>query len=56
MKLTTHNELHEKWMRNEIYRKEYEAEIRREDACTSTETTNEIRPDQESRQAGQQGL
>jgi len=49
MKLTTHTELHEKWMRDEIYRKEYEAELRREDACTSDEAVNEIKPDRQDR-------
>nr|QOY57502.1 hypothetical protein [uncultured bacterium] len=49
MNLTTHNELHEKWMRDEIYREEYEAELRREDACASAEATNEIKPDGEVR-------
>jgi len=47
--LTTHTELHEKWMRDEIYRKKYEAELRREDACTSAETINKIKPDREDR-------
>lgn len=56
MKLTTHTELHDKWMRDEIYRKEYETELRREDACASAEATNEVRPDQEGRQADKKGL
>lgn len=56
MNLTTHTELHEKWMRDEIYQKEYEAELRREDACASAEATNEIKTVQEGKQAGQQGL
>jgi len=53
VKLTTHTELHDKWMRDEIYRKEYQAELLREDACASAEATNELKPDQEGRQAGQ---
>lgn len=55
MKLTTHNELHDKWMRDEIYRKEYETELRREDACASAEATDKVRPNQEGRQADQKG-
>ncbi|MFL1819241.1 hypothetical protein ACHY48_20675 [Pantoea agglomerans] len=53
MNLTTHTELHEKWMRDEIYIKEYEAELRREDACASAEITNEIKPNREGRKASQ---
>ncbi len=49
MKLTTHTELHEKWMRDEIYRKEYEAELRKEDASTSDEAVNENKPDRQER-------
>ena len=49
MKLTTHTELHEKWMRDEIYRKEYETELRREDASTSGEAVNENKPDRQER-------
>jgi hypothetical protein len=49
VKLTTHTELHEKWMRDEIYRKEYEAELRREDACASDNAVNEIEPKRQDR-------
>lgn len=49
MKLTTHTELHEKWMSDEIYRKKYEAELRREDASTSDEAVNENKPDRQER-------
>jgi hypothetical protein len=49
MELTTHTELHEKWMRDEIYRKEYEAELRGEDASTSDEAVNENKPDRQER-------
>lgn len=49
MKLITHTELHEKWMHDEIYRKEYEAELRREDASTSDEVVNEKKPDSQER-------
>jgi len=45
MKLTTHTELHEKWMRDEIYRKEYEAELR----STSDKAVNENKPDRQDR-------
>lgn len=55
MKLTTHTELHDKWMCDEIYRKEYETELRREDACASAEATDKVRPNQEGRQADQKG-
>lgn len=44
MNLTTHAELHEKWMHDEIYRKEYEAELRREDNCASADAITEIKP------------
>lgn len=44
MKLITHTELHKKWMRDEIYRKEYESELRREDALASDEAVNETEP------------
>lgn len=49
MKLITHTELHEKWMRDEIYRNEYEAELRREDAITSGEVVNETKHDRQER-------
>lgn len=49
MKLTAHTELHDKWMRDEIYRKEYEAELLREDACASDEAVNESKPDRQER-------
>lgn len=49
MKLTTHTELHDKWMRDEIYRKEYEAELLREDAYTSDEAVNENKPNRQER-------
>jgi hypothetical protein len=55
MKLTTHAELHDKWMHEEIYRKEYETELRREEACASVEAIEEVRPNQEGRQADQKG-
>jgi len=38
-------------MRDEIYRKKYEAELRRENACASAEATNDIKPDPESKPA-----
>jgi len=53
MKLTTHTELHDKWMRDEIYRKEYETELRREDGCASAEAIEEVSPNQDGRQADQ---
>lgn len=47
MKLTTHTELHEKWMGDKIYKKEYEAELLREDACAYDEAVNESKPGQQ---------
>jgi len=49
MKLTTHTEVHDKWMRDEIYRKEYEADLLREDDCASDEAVNESKSDQQER-------
>lgn len=49
MNLTTHAELRKKWMRDEVYREVYEAELEREDACTSAEAINETKSDQEDR-------
>lgn len=46
MKLTTHTELHDKWMRDETYRKQYEAELKKEDNCPPLGSGNEIETSQ----------